>query len=83
VAGCLQGMGCINGGRVGVAPDIAAVLKINSCLRSRHLVLWSLGTLTGQHRFYGSRLVTQKGRYYHPLNVLSKTNCIAVFVLNC
>jgi hypothetical protein len=30
VAGCLQGMGCINGGRVGVAPDIAAVLKINS-----------------------------------------------------
>jgi hypothetical protein len=47
-----------------VVPDIAAVLKINhgkewisgilffdgewSCLRSRHLVLWSLGTLTGQ-----------------------------------
>jgi len=29
-----------------------------SCLRSRHLVLWSLGTLTGQQRFYGQRLVT-------------------------
>jgi len=28
------------------------------CLRSRHLVLWSLGTLTGQQRFYGSGLVT-------------------------
>ena len=27
-------------------------------LRSHHLVLWSLETLTGQHRFYGSRLVT-------------------------
>jgi hypothetical protein len=29
-----------------------------SCLRSRHLALWSLGTLTGQQRFYGSGLVT-------------------------
>jgi hypothetical protein len=29
-----------------------------SCLRSRHLVLWSLGTLTGQQRFYGSGLIT-------------------------
>jgi len=29
-----------------------------SCLRSRHLVLWSLGTLTGQQRFYGTGLVT-------------------------
>jgi len=28
-----------------------------SCLRSRHLVLWSLGTLTGQQRFYGTGLV--------------------------
>ena len=28
------------------------------CLRSRHLVLWSLGTLTGQQRFYVSGLVT-------------------------
>jgi len=28
------------------------------CLRSRHLVLWSLGTLTGQQIFYGSGLVT-------------------------
>jgi hypothetical protein len=25
-----------------------------SYLRSRHLVLWSLGTLIGQQRFYGS-----------------------------
>jgi hypothetical protein len=29
-----------------------------SCLRSHHLVLWSLETLTGQQRFYGSGLVT-------------------------
>ena len=29
-----------------------------ACLRSRHLVLWSLGTLTGQQRFYGTGLVT-------------------------
>jgi len=28
-----------------------------SCLSSRHLVLWSLGTLTGQQRFYGTGLV--------------------------
>jgi hypothetical protein len=57
-----------------VAPDIAAALKNitrkeqisdilffwgkMSCLRSHHLVLWSLGTLTGQQRFYGSGLVT-------------------------
>jgi hypothetical protein len=27
-------------------------------LRSRHLVLWSLGTLTGQQRLYDTRLVT-------------------------
>ena len=55
-------------------PDIMAALKIfqgkkrisgilffdgeKSCLRSRHLVLWSLGTLTGQQKFYGSGLVT-------------------------
>jgi hypothetical protein len=39
--------------------------KISSS-RSRHLVLWSLGTLTGQQRFYGTRLVTQKERCYHP-----------------
>jgi len=32
--------------------------KKQSCLGSRHLVLWSLGTLTGQQRFYGSGLVT-------------------------
>ena len=36
-----------------------------SCLRSRHLVLWSLGTLTGQQRFYGTGLVTQKEKYYN------------------
>jgi len=52
------------------------------CLRSRHLVLWSLGTLTGQQRLYGTRLVTQKGRYYHPLSVLPKAGCIADFVIN-
>jgi hypothetical protein len=34
------------------------LLGKRSCLRSRHLVLWSLGTLTGQQRFYGSGLVT-------------------------
>jgi len=34
-------------------------LMVNDlCLRSRHLVLWLLGTLTGQQRFYGPRLVT-------------------------
>ena len=54
-----------------------------SCLRSRHLVLWSLGTLTGQQRFYGTRLITQKERYYHPLSVLPKADCIADFVINC
>jgi hypothetical protein len=52
-------------------------------LRSRHLVLWSLETLTGQQRSYGSGLVTQKRRYYHPLNVLPEADCIANFVLNC
>jgi len=52
-------------------------------LRSRHLVLWLLGTLTGQQRFYGTGLVTQKGRYYHPLNVLHEVGCIAGFVINC
>jgi len=34
------------------------LLEKNSCLKSRHLVLWSLETLTGQQRFYGTRLVT-------------------------
>jgi len=50
-----------------------------SCSRSRHLILWLLGTLTGQQRFYGMRLVTRKGRHYHPLSVLPEANCIAVF----
>jgi len=54
-----------------------------SCLRSRYLVLWSLGTLTGQQRFYGTRLVAQKGRYYQLLSVTPKTGCIADFDINC
>jgi len=29
-----------------------------SSSRSHHLVLWLLGTLTGQQRLYGTRLVT-------------------------
>jgi len=56
-----------------VTPDIAATLKIqiertyfwhlillgrSYCLRSHHLVLWSLETLTDQQRFYGMGLVT-------------------------
>jgi hypothetical protein len=28
-------------------------------------------------------LVMQKGRYYHPLNVLPEADCIADYVLNC
>jgi len=35
------------------------------CSRSRHLVLWSLGTLTGQQRFYDTGLVRQKKRFYN------------------
>jgi len=58
-----------------VAPDIVATFTTfnvkrtdiwhlvlrgkKSCLRSRHLLLWSLETLTSQQRFYGTRLVTQ------------------------
>ena len=34
------------------------LLEKRSCLRSRRLVLWLLGTLTGQQRFYGTGLVT-------------------------
>jgi hypothetical protein len=61
-------------GQPGVKPDIVAALKNNigkerisgillfdgewSCLRSRHLILWSIGTLTSQQRIYGSGLVT-------------------------
>jgi hypothetical protein len=52
-------------------------------LRSRHLILWSLEILTGQYRFYGMRLITQKRIYYHPLNVLLEVGCIANFILNC
>jgi len=53
-----------------------------SCLRSHHLVLWSLETLTDQHRFYGTRLVTLKGRYYHLLSVLYEVGCIADYIPN-
>ena len=78
-----------------VTPNIAAALKIFrwnerisgilffdgewSCLKSRHLVLWLLWTLTDQQRFYGTRLVTQKRRYYHPLSVVPEVGCIADF----
>jgi hypothetical protein len=31
-----------------------------SYLKSCHIVLWSLGTLIDQQRFYGTRLVTKK-----------------------
>ena len=47
-----------------------------SCSRSCHPVLWFLGTLIGQQRFYGTGLVTQKGRCYHPLSVLPEASCI-------
>jgi hypothetical protein len=63
--------------------DILFLDRKMSCLRSCHLVLWSLETLTGQQRFYGTRLVTQNIRYYHPLNVVPEVGCIAGFVLNC
>jgi len=53
-----------------------------SCLRSRYLVLWSLETLTGHHRFYGTGLVTQNERYYHPLGIMSGVGYIAGFVLS-
>jgi hypothetical protein len=59
-----------------VAPNIEATIKKSkrkkqisgilfldgkmSCLMSRHLVLWSLGTLTGQQRFYGTELVVAR-----------------------
>jgi len=36
------------------------------CLKSYYLLLWLLGTLASQYKFYGTRLVTLKGRYYHP-----------------
>jgi ABC-type iron transport system FetAB permease component len=60
--------------------DILFFYGKKSCSRSRQLVLWSLGTLTGQQRFYGTGLVTQKERWYHPLSVLPKAGCIAGFV---
>jgi hypothetical protein len=51
-----------------------------SCSRSRHLVLWSLGILTIQQRFYGMEMVKRKGRCYHPLSVLLEADYIAGFV---
>jgi len=48
--------------------QISAILFFyakRSCSRSHHLVLWSLGTLTSQQRFYGTGLITQKERCYH------------------
>ena len=53
--------------------------KISS-LKSLHLILWSLETLISQQKFYDTRLVTRKERYYHPFNVLPKAGCIADFV---
>ena len=35
-------------------------------LKSYYLLLWLLGTLASQYKFYDTRLVTLKGRYYHP-----------------
>ena len=52
-------------------------------LRSCHLVLWSLGTLTGQQRFYDTRLITQKERCYHLLSILHEVDYIVEFILNC
>jgi len=54
-----------------------------SYLRSRHLVLQSLGILTDQQRLYGTGLITQNRRYYHPLSVLPKVDYITGFILNC
>jgi hypothetical protein len=54
-----------------------------SDLRSRHLVLQSLETITSQHRFYNMGLVTQKGIYIHLLSILPDVDCIDGFVLNC
>jgi hypothetical protein len=38
---------------------------------------------TGQQRFYGTKLVTPKERYYEPLSVLPEISCITSFILNC
>ena len=37
---------------------------------------------TDQQRFYGTKLVTRKERYYQPLSVLPEVSCITSFVLN-
>jgi hypothetical protein len=52
-------------------------------LRSRHIVLWSLETLIGQQRFYGTRLITRKKKILSPFKhpTWGKLN-IASFVLN-
>jgi len=38
---------------------------------------------TDQQRFYGTKLVTSKERYYEPLSVLPEISCITSFILNC
>ena len=48
-----------------------------SYLRNCHQVLWSLGILIGQQKFYGTELVK------HPLNVLPELGYITCFILNC
>jgi hypothetical protein len=55
----------------------------NSSLRSSHLILWSLETLTDQQSFYGTWLVMLKERYYYPKNILLEVDCIVSFVLKC
>jgi hypothetical protein len=54
--------------------DILFLDRERSSVRSCHLVLWSLETLTDQHRFYGTGLVTRKERNDHPLNVLPEAS---------
>ena len=54
-----------------------------SSSRNDHLILWLLEILTDQQKLYDTKLVMQKKRYYHPLNVLLEIGHIASFVLNC
>jgi hypothetical protein len=51
-----------------------------SCLRSRHLVLWLLGILTGQQRFQWYDTSYAEGKMLSPLSVLLEVGCIAGFV---
>lgn len=52
-------------------------------LKSRYLILWSLGILSGQQRFHSMGLLMRKERYYHPLSILPEIDCIIGFVLYC